>query len=97
LNLRDEARLVESLWRAAPLLSLAHDVSEGGVAVAVAEAALWSGVGAEIDLPESGGAVIACAPADVARLEGVPLREVGVVGGDLLLGFALADLGKAWD
>jgi phosphoribosylformylglycinamidine synthase subunit PurL len=96
LDLHAEARLVEFLWRSAPLLSLAHDVSEGGLAVALAEAALWSGVGAEVDLPEGGGAVIACAPPDVARLEGVPLREVGVVGGDLLLGFALADLGKAW-
>ena len=48
----------------------------GGPAVALAEAALWSGVGAEVDLPddlrawfgEGGGqAVIACARKDVAR------------------------------
>jgi phosphoribosylformylglycinamidine synthase subunit PurL len=97
LDLRAEARLVEFLWRSAPLLSLAHDVSDGGLRVALAEAALWSGIGAEIDLPEGGTAVIACAPEDVTRLGGVPLTEIGVVGGDTLFGFALADLGKAWD
>jgi phosphoribosylformylglycinamidine synthase len=104
LDLRAGARLVEFLWRAAPLLSLAHDVSNGGLAVALAEAALWSGVGAELDLPaagawfrEGGGeAVVACAPEDVGRLGGVPLRELGVVGGDALLGIPLSDLGKAY-
>jgi phosphoribosylformylglycinamidine (FGAM) synthase-like enzyme len=73
--------------------------------VALAEAALWSGVGAEVDLPdelpawfgESGGqAVIACAREDVARLEGVPLRELGVVGGEHLLEVPLAELERAW-
>ena len=95
IDLAVEARLIEFLWRAAPLLTLAHDVSEDGLEVALAEAALWSGIGAEVDLPEGGGAVIACAPADVERLGGVPLREVGVVGGDRLLGFKLGDLRKA--
>jgi phosphoribosylformylglycinamidine synthase subunit PurL len=96
LDLQAEARLVEFLWRAAPLLSLAHDVSEGGLAAALAEAALWSGLGAEVDLPECGGAVIACAPEDVTRLGGVPLREIGAVGGGGLLGFGLAELRKAY-
>jgi phosphoribosylformylglycinamidine synthase subunit PurL len=103
LDLGAEARLVELLWRAAPLLSLAHDVSDGGLAVTLAEAALWSGVGAELDLPanawfaEGGGqAVIACAREEVWRLQGVPLRELGVVGGDALLGIQLGDLGRAY-
>jgi phosphoribosylformylglycinamidine synthase len=103
LDLVAEARLVEFLWRAAPLLSLAHDVSEGGASVTLAEAALWSGVGADLDLPadawftEGGGqAVIACAPEDVGRLVAVPLRELGVVGGDALLGVPLGDLGNAY-
>jgi phosphoribosylformylglycinamidine synthase subunit PurL len=98
-----EARVVEFLWRSAPLLSLAHDVSDGGLAVALAEAALWSGVGAELELPEETWfaqtavrAVIACAPTDIDRLGGVALREVGVVGGDRLLGVKLSELGKAW-
>jgi phosphoribosylformylglycinamidine synthase II len=103
LDLGAEARLVELLWRAAPLLSLAHDVSEGGLAVTLAEAALWSGVGAELDLPANarfagggGQAVIACAREEVWRLRGVPLRELGVVGGDALLGIPLGDLGRAY-
>jgi phosphoribosylformylglycinamidine synthase len=105
LDLPAERALVEFLWRSAPLLTLAHDVSAGGPAVALAQAALWSGIGAEVDLPdelvawfgEGGGrAVIACARQDVARLEGVPLREVGVVGGDRLLEIPLTDLDQAW-
>jgi phosphoribosylformylglycinamidine synthase len=105
LNLTAEARLVEFLWHAAPLVSLTHDAAEGGLAVALAEAAIWSGVGAELDLDdgaemlfgEGGGqVVIACPPEDVARLDGVPVRELGVVGGDRLLGSRLRDLGEAW-
>ncbi len=105
LNPAAEALLVEFLWRAAPVLTLAHDTSGGGLAVALAEAAIWSGVGAELDLDaetetlfgEGGGrAVIACAPEDVPRLGGVPLREVGVVGGDRLLGLRLRELRSAW-
>jgi phosphoribosylformylglycinamidine synthase subunit PurL len=96
LDLRAEAQLVEFLWRAAPLLSLAHDVSDGGLAVALAEAALWSGLGADVELPESGSAVLACAPEDLERLGGVPLLAVGVVGGSSVLGFGLDELGKAY-
>jgi phosphoribosylformylglycinamidine synthase len=105
LNLAAEALLVEFLWRAAPLLSLTHDAAEGGLAVALAEAAIWSSVGAELDLDddaealfgEGGGqAVIACAPENVARLGGIPLRDLGVVGGDRLLGSRLRDLHEAW-
>jgi phosphoribosylformylglycinamidine synthase len=106
LDLVAEARLVEFLWRAAPRLSLAHDAAEGGLAVALAEAALWSGVGARVDLPEDalawfgeggGQAVVACAEDEVERLGGVPLRRIGVVGGDALLGVPLAELRAAWE
>jgi phosphoribosylformylglycinamidine synthase len=106
LQVAAEAVLVEFLWRTAPMLSLAHDAAHGGLAVALAEAALWSGVGAELDLPddplqwfgEGGGqAVIACAPDDLDKLGGLPLGEIGVVGGDAILGVRLADLGKAWN
>ena len=105
LDLGAEARLVEFLWRSARPLALAHDVAEGGLAVCLAEAALWSGIGADLDLPdhpvalfgEGGGhAVIACAPEDVERLGGVPLRQIGVVGGDSILGATLAELREAW-
>src|SRR5262245_17968546 len=50
LDLAAEAGLVRHVAAAAPRCTLAHDVSEGGVAVALAEAAVWSGVGAELDL-----------------------------------------------
>jgi phosphoribosylformylglycinamidine synthase len=105
LNLAAEASLVEFLWRTAPLCSLLHDVSEGGLAVALAEAAIHSGAGAELELPddprawfgEGGGqAVVACRPEVVDRLGGVPLRRLGVAGGERLLGARLADLTVAW-
>jgi phosphoribosylformylglycinamidine synthase len=105
LDLAAEAALVEFLWRAAPACSLVHDASEGGLAVALAEAAIFSGLGADVELPvdprawfgESGGqAVLACAPEAVRRLDGVPLRRLGVVGGDRLLGLKLAELVEAY-
>ena len=39
--------------------------------------------------------MLACAPAEVDRLGGVPLRELGVVGGDTLLGIPVAELTEA--
>ncbi len=107
LDLEAEAALVEFLWRAAPLLSLAHDAAEGGLGVACAEAAIASGIGAELDLPsdpvglfgEVGGqAIVACAPSNVDRLpQTVPMRRLGVVGGDRLGGVPLVELRKAWN
>jgi phosphoribosylformylglycinamidine synthase len=106
LDLQAEAALIGFLWRSAPILSLAHDAAEGGLAVACAEAAIASGIGADVDLPsdpvelfgEGGGqAVIACAPADVDKLDGVPLRQIGVVGGDKLGGVPLTKLAETWE
>ena len=104
LDLSAEAALVEFLRRAAPHCSLVHDVSAGGLAVALAEAAIHSGVGAELALPddprawfgEGGGqAVLACAPDVVDRLGGVPLRKLGIAGGSRLLGLSLEELREA--
>jgi phosphoribosylformylglycinamidine synthase subunit PurL len=90
--------------RSAPRCSLVHDVSLGGLAVALAKAALWSGVGAEVTLPddarawfgEGGGqAILACAPEVADELGGVPMRRLGVVGGDALLGVSLGELREA--
>ena len=50
LDLEAEAALVRHVFLRAPACSLAHDVSDGGLAVALAEAALHSGVGARLDL-----------------------------------------------
>src|SRR5262249_31518185 len=47
LDLDAESRLVAFLWRAAPLATLVHDSSEGGLAVCPAEAAVFSPCGGE--------------------------------------------------
>ncbi len=45
---------------------------------------------------EGGGrAVVTCRPEDVARLDGVALRQIGTVGGDSILGLAVSDLAEA--
>ncbi|HSK16150.1 MAG TPA: phosphoribosylformylglycinamidine synthase subunit PurL [Gaiellaceae bacterium] len=101
-----EVALVHFLWRSAMRLSAAHDVSEGGLAVALAELALHSGIGADVALdPDARAwfgegaalAVVACPPDRAEGLEGVGLRRVGVVGGDRLLGVPLADLRRAFE
>jgi phosphoribosylformylglycinamidine synthase subunit PurL len=104
LDLDAEARLVSFLWHAAPSATLVHDASDGGLAVCLAEAALFSGSGAALDLRDDvvelfgevgGRAVIACAPPAAAEIESVasefsvPLRRVGEAGGGTLLGVAL--------
>jgi phosphoribosylformylglycinamidine synthase subunit PurL len=112
LDLEAEARLVSFLWRAAPLCTLVHDAAEGGLAVCLAEAALFSACGARLDLAadlrelygEIGGrAVLACAPSnedelgDLAAELDVPLRPIGSAGGDSLLGVELDRLREAWE
>jgi phosphoribosylformylglycinamidine synthase II len=47
LDLDAEAELIELVWRAAPGLSLVHDVSDGGVETALREMAEWSGLGSD--------------------------------------------------
>ena len=47
--------LVAFVWRHAHLFSLAHDVSDGGVALALREAAAWSGVDADVDVVDGAG------------------------------------------
>ncbi len=93
-DLAAERRLHEFLAAAAErrLLRSAHDVSDGGVAVAVAESAILGAVG--VEAPEltdpfaegDGRAVVSVRPGDLAELEqlanGLRLRQVGTVGGD---------------
>jgi phosphoribosylformylglycinamidine synthase II len=80
--------------------SAVHDVSDGGLLVAVAEMALAGGIGAELTLPEGAGAAFAFGE-DQARYivtlpAGTPLPEgataIGVTGGETVLGVPLADL-----
>jgi phosphoribosylformylglycinamidine synthase subunit PurL len=94
------------------LLASAHDVASGGLAVALAEAAIADGVGADVALgddavtlfSETGArAVVTCAAEDAERLAsiaakcGVPLRRIGTVGGGTLLGGDLQSLRAAYE
>jgi phosphoribosylformylglycinamidine synthase II len=112
LDLEVEARLVSFLWRAAPHATLVHDVSDGGLAVCLAEAALFSGSGAAVELEDSalelfgevgGRAVLACAPTEAESMRrlavdlDVSLRSVGTAGGATLLGVEVDRLRGAWE
>jgi phosphoribosylformylglycinamidine synthase len=103
-DLVGESALLRALWRAAPVLSAAHDAAEGGLAVALAELAVFSALGARVELAddalawfgEGGGqAVVALSSDDASVLETVPHRRIGIVGGDKLLGIPVADLAAA--
>jgi phosphoribosylformylglycinamidine synthase II len=109
LDLTAEAALVSYLWRAASRCSFVHDVAEGGLAVALAEAAIHSGLGASLDLAddpvtlfgEGGGqAILAVAP-DQVEVDplgtDVSVRRIGEVGGDAILGVPVAELRAAWE
>jgi phosphoribosylformylglycinamidine synthase II len=87
------------------MFASAHDIAEGGLAVAVAESCLLGGIGAEVELDgadpealfgESPGTafVISVAPEALGRIPGA--RAIGRVGGDRLrlgsIDVALADL-----
>jgi phosphoribosylformylglycinamidine synthase len=89
------------------LLSGVHDVSDGGLAVAVGEMAARSGVGALLSgvadaatlFSEWPGRVVACVPegslaavAARAAAAGVALTELGTAGGDRLVVDGLVDL-----
>ncbi|HKF14460.1 MAG TPA: phosphoribosylformylglycinamidine synthase subunit PurL [Gaiellaceae bacterium] len=52
-GLEVEANLIALVWRAAAGLSLVHDVSDGGVEIALREMAEWSGVEAVLDVPDA--------------------------------------------
>jgi phosphoribosylformylglycinamidine synthase subunit PurL len=96
---------VQAMVRAAidqRLLRSAQDVSAGGLAVALAEACIFGGVGADVHVPvgatpalelfgEGGARVIVStsrsdwpALASIASEHAVPLRHLGVTGGDRL-------------
>jgi phosphoribosylformylglycinamidine synthase len=109
LDLPSECALVRHATRAGQHASLVHDAAEGGLAVALAEAALWSGVGAELDLEddaltlfgEVGGQVLVALPASDVDPDptgaDVEVRRIGVVGGDAILGVGLDELAGAYE
>jgi phosphoribosylformylglycinamidine synthase len=91
VDLEAERRLVDLLVAAADdgLLASAHDLSDGGLAVALAESAMAARLGAEVVLGEAprpsawlfgestGRALISCDPANAAALEAM-VRAHGV-------------------
>ena len=112
VDLASERRLAELLAAAARrrLLASAHDVSSGGLAVCLAEAALAGGVGfraaifghEDLFSETPGRVVVSCAPAARAELlgqcdaHGVPAALLGAVGGDALaFGDFTISLGEA--
>ncbi|HET7027466.1 MAG TPA: phosphoribosylformylglycinamidine synthase subunit PurL [Candidatus Limnocylindrales bacterium] len=101
IDLDAEGRLQAFLVDAAArrLLSAAQDVSGGGLAVTVAEMAVWGSRGARVRIParhtaavelfgeSPSRAVVSCAPRHasavvlLARQHGLPIAEIGRVGG----------------
>jgi phosphoribosylformylglycinamidine synthase len=72
------AELVGFVWRNAHRFSLAHDVSDGGLALALGEAAAWSGRAAPVtDTVEGPGVIVALAAGE--RLEWHDVTELGHV------------------
>jgi phosphoribosylformylglycinamidine synthase len=107
-DLAAERRLHELLATAAErrLLESAHDVSTGGVAVAIAESAILGAIG--VDAPDPGDpftegdgrAVVSARPEHVTALEelagDLALRRVGTVGGErIVVAGATIDVGEA--
>ncbi len=101
VDLDAEARLARLLRRliAEALLATVHDVSDGGLLICLAEAAMSGGLGARVSVPLSPAdlfsetqarAVVACRPASLDRVlaaaeeAGVPAAEAGEVGGEEL-------------
>ena len=101
VDLAAEARLAELLRLLAfeRLLHTAHDVSDGGLAVTLAEATFGRGLGADLKLPltplqlfsETQARAVVAVPAErvdevlkMAEEAKVPARDVGAVGGGAL-------------
>jgi len=83
LDLAAEAALVRYVWKAAPLLTLAHDVSDGGVEQALRDAADHSRIDADVDIPATapgGQILLACPPENVERLGTKNVETIGMVG-----------------
>ncbi|MDF2734434.1 MAG: phosphoribosylformylglycinamidine synthase subunit [Chloroflexota bacterium] len=85
------------------LVASAQDVSGGGLAVALAEGAMWSGLGAQVRVPVATSPAVELFGESPSRLvltarprfapalmllalqHGLPIEELGVVGGDRLV------------
>jgi len=92
-----QAAVREGVSRAESTLSSAHDIAEGGLAVALAECCLAGGLGARVELPPSpspsvalfgegpGGFIVSGAPEALRALaERLAVSPIGTVGGEAL-------------
>jgi phosphoribosylformylglycinamidine synthase II len=111
LDLEHQRRLVElvaELVRAEGLVEGVHDVSSGGLALALAECAVHGGIGGRVEgvagpgelFSESPGRVVLCTarPEEVLRRAtsaGVPAAVIGRAGGARLVVEGLVDLSVA--
>lgn len=85
------------------VVTAVHDVSDGGLLVALAEMALAGGIGAELEpmaasaaFGEGQGRYVVVLPAGSAMPEtAVRIRKIGHTGGDAVGGVLLAELKKA--
>jgi phosphoribosylformylglycinamidine synthase subunit PurL len=93
-------------------LTSAHDIAEGGIAVALAECAIAGGLGATVESPDGlapfaeapGRAFVVSGPGDALKQlaeASVPVRILGTVGGATLridgqLEVAVSELTQAW-
>jgi phosphoribosylformylglycinamidine synthase len=79
LLLRGEgAVLVRFVWENAHRFTLAHDVSDGGAALALREAAAWSGIDPGLECPEGPGVIVAVATGEPA-LSWDDILELGAI------------------
>jgi len=96
VDLDEQARAIAVMREWAPRLSSVHDVSDGGLAVALAECCIAGGVGARVELAGAdeamlfgegpGGFVVSGSADAIAELAGlVPGVTLGEVGGDRLV------------
>src|SRR6185437_3077566 len=71
--------LVRFVWQHAHRFTLAHDIGDGGAALALREAAAWSGVETSLACPEGPGVIVTLSPGDHGSLEWPDVVELGVV------------------
>src|SRR5690606_27935971 len=89
-------------------VSAVHDVSDGGLLVALAEMALAGGIGCELEQigdhftafgEDQARYVVTSAVADTIQAAGIPMTRIGATGGDAVKGagfdVALSELREA--
>jgi phosphoribosylformylglycinamidine synthase subunit PurL len=94
-DLEADAALVRWVFAASPKLSLAHDVSAGGIVDACYDAAIWSGIGLRLDNPSPGRGsqvVVACADPEALPDSEFQIAVLGRAGGESVGSIHLDDL-----